>query len=742
MKLFAYSVLFFFCLSHYTLRAEDKEKKTVLVVYSFSQSYPAIVQWDRSIRSVFNAQQDIEISINTEHLELSKYNDPDYIEKVVELFHYKYADEQPDLIITVIEPAFNFILNHRNNLFPGVPIIFGGIEKASVDNIHLDTNVKGVYQGLNLAYKKTLDLALEQYPQTQNAIIISGVGKLELSWLNSSRGIFKQYQDRVKFAYLTGPSMIELQYEMENLPDNSVIFYFPVLEDKEGGNYVAADVLSRISEQSQVPIYSFWEATLGYGIIGGYLISFQRQGMSTAKMALDVLSGIPIEKTESLYPEDFNYIFDYRQLKRWSISDSDLPENSEIRYIEYTFWEMYIYRIMLIVSVFVILLIIIGYLLAQKRILRKSQQELSQAQRKYKTVADYTNDWEYWQNPDGSMAWVSPSCERICGYGSELIARNSTLIHDMIMDEDKKVWDIHNCNDNGEIDKKGIRFRIQTKQGEVRWVEHTCHQVIDEQGNNLGVRANNRDITERERYKLQTNKLQSELIHIERVATINALTYTLAHEINQPLTSIRSYAQAALRFMHNDQDESANIEKALQGIVSDNKRAAAVVNQLRDLVKKKDVQTQIVGINSIIKSVLSLLNSEIIIRNTTIELNLDQEIPSINVDSIQLQQVFLNLLTNALDAMEGLAAAEKILTVTANAKESEGLIISIADSGIGIPDDKLEEIFEPFHTSKSDGIGLGLPISKSIIESHGGKIWAENNASGGAKIVVFLPGAI
>jgi len=160
------------------------------------------------------------------------------------------------------------------------------------------------------------------------------------------------------------------------------------------------------------------------------------------------------------------------------------------------------------------------------------------------------------------------------------------------------------------------------------------------------------------------------------------------------------------------------------------------------LVKKKNIQTQIVDINSIIKSVLSLLNSEIIIRNTTIALNLDQEIPGINGDSIQLQQVFLNLLTNALDSMEGLAAVEKILTVTTNAKESEGLIISIADSGIGIPDDKLEEIFEPFHTSKSDGIGLGLPISKSIIESHGGKIWAENNASGGAKIVAFLPGAI
>ena len=127
MKLIVFTILVLLYICPAPSFAQEKEKKTVLVLYSFSQSYPAIVQWDTSIRSVFNDQQDIEISINTEHLELSKYNDPHYIEKVVDIFHYKYADEQPDLIITVIEPAFNFILNHRNKLFPGVPIIFGGI---------------------------------------------------------------------------------------------------------------------------------------------------------------------------------------------------------------------------------------------------------------------------------------------------------------------------------------------------------------------------------------------------------------------------------------------------------------------------------------------------------------------------------------------------------------------------------------------------------------------------------------
>ena len=739
MKVIVFTILVIFCISPATLQAKDKEKKTVLILYSFAQSYPATAQWDKGFRSEFDSQQDFEITINTEHLDMSKYYDSNYVEKVIDIFNYKYADDQPDLILTVFEPALNFILNYRNTLFPEVPIVFGGVERSSVKDLDFNKNTIGVFLGRN-AFKKTIELALSQHPNTQNAVVIVGNGYLENSWFNSAQVTFQQYQDKLNFSYLKGLSLTELQDEAENIPDNSLVFYFPVLEDKYGKNYVAVDALSSISEISSAPIYSFWEIFMGYGIVGGYLKSFPKHSQITAKVGLKVLSGNSSEILNPLYREDLNNIFDYRQLKRWSIPESELPDNSEIRFIEYSFWEKYIYRIMLVIVVFVILLITIGYLLAQKRDLRQSQKELSQAQRKYKTVADYTNDWEYWQNCNGSMTWVSPSCERICGYSRELITENPNLITEMIIEEDKKVWDDHNCCDNRRINNKGIRFRIQTKQGDVRWIEHTCQPVIDEQGINLGVRANNRDITEREKYKSQTNKLQSELIHFERLATISALTFALAHEINQPLTSIRSYAQAALRFMRNNPDEKENIEKALQGIVSDNKRAAAVVNQLRDLVKNKSAETQDIDINKIIKDVLGILNSELVLRNASIKLALDETIAKVNADPIQLQQVLLNLITNGLDAMEGMKTEKKVLTISTSVKNSTSSLISIADAGTGISNDKLEEVFEPFHTSKSDGIGLGLAISKSIIESHGGKIWAENNASTGARFVVLLPG--
>ena len=263
--------------------------------------------------------------------------------------------------------------------------------------------------------------------------------------------------------------------------------------------------------------------------------------------------------------------------------------------------------------------------------------------------------------------------------------------------------------------------------------------MIDDHGTNLGVRASNRDITVRVRYKSEMQKLQSELMHMERITTISTLTYTLAHEINQPLTSIRSYAQAALRFMDKEEPEDDNIRKALNGIVADNKRAAAVINQLRDLVKKEPVQRDKLKINSIINDVLNLMNSVIVFRNTSIKLDLNPKKALIYGDPIQIQQVLINLLTNALDAIEENDSDIRTITISTKLDDSQGFIISISDSGIGIANDKLNEIFEPFHSSKSKGIGLGLALCKLIVESHQGKIWAENNTTRGSTFSILLP---
>ena len=259
-----------------------------------------------------------------------------------------------------------------------------------------------------------------------------------------------------------------------------------------------------------------------------------------------------------------------------------------------------------------------------------------------------------------------------------------------------------------------------------------CQPVFDHQGNSNGVRASNRDITARESYKSKIDLLQSELHHMDRVITVSALTSALAHEINQPLAAMRSYAQAALRFMDKEQPEYDSVRKALQGIVADNKRAADVVNRLRNLVKKDSSRFEKVEISTIINEVVEFINSEMVLRNVQVTMVLHQRNSLVQGDSVQIQQVLINLLTNALDAMDDQPAETRTITISTRNDSPSLIVISVSDTGGGIPADKLDDVFTPFHTTKSEGMGLGLAISKSIIESHGGKIWVDNNPKGGS----------
>jgi PAS domain S-box-containing protein len=382
---------------------------------------------------------------------------------------------------------------------------------------------------------------------------------------------------------------------------------------------------------------------------------------------------------------------------------------------------------------------IIGEIFANTIVRRHAEKKSEVDALRYRTVVDFTYDWEYWQKPDGSFQYVSPSCERICGYSAQDLMTNPSLLQDMIVPEDRATWDEHRCSIQKEKPSEEIQFRIQRPDGENRWIEHACQPVFDHQGNYQGVRASNRDITKREFYKSETHQLQTELAHMDRVVTISTLTAALAHEINQPLAAMRSYAQAALRFMDKDHPEYDNVRKALQGIVADNKRAADVVNRLRNLVKKGPSHREGIEINSIINDVIGLINSELVLRSASISLDLDSDVPVIQGDSIQLQQVLINLLTNALDAMDDQPLDTRTIAISTRLENSEEIIVSISDCGGGIPPDTIEAIFSPFHTTKRSGMGLGLSICKSIIEAHGGKIFAENNLDGGATFFLILP---
>jgi PAS domain S-box-containing protein len=255
-----------------------------------------------------------------------------------------------------------------------------------------------------------------------------------------------------------------------------------------------------------------------------------------------------------------------------------------------------------------------------------------------------------------------------------------------------------------------------------------------------GAVVSHNDITERKRAELEAQRSRQELAHFTRVSTIGELTASLAHELNQPLTGILANAQAALRFLEATPPDLFEVREILTDIVDDDKRAGEVIRRLRGLLRKEDVRFRRLDLNVVIRDVAKLLSSDAIIRNISVRLELDPDPVFVSGDGVQLQQVVLNLLLNAMEAMAETDEEGRSITVRTENTEVEAVHVSVQDAGTGFRQGTLHMVFEPFYTTKPSGMGMGLAISKSIIEAHGGLIWAEDNSLGGATVHFSLPG--
>jgi signal transduction histidine kinase/ligand-binding sensor domain-containing protein len=237
-------------------------------------------------------------------------------------------------------------------------------------------------------------------------------------------------------------------------------------------------------------------------------------------------------------------------------------------------------------------------------------------------------------------------------------------------------------------------------------------------------RRHRRQLAEFERTRLQ----QAELAHVSRVSLLGELSASLAHELNQPLAAILSNAQAALRFLADNPADVEETRACLADIADADRRASEIITRMRSMMKKGEAQMERRDINADIEAVLVLLHSDLVTRQVTVDTDLQPDLPSVRGDHIQLQQVMLNLIVNGCDAMQAAGSAERRIVVSTS-RDEKGLVrISVADSGPGIPPELLERIFDPFYSTKSNGLGMGLSICRAIIKAHGGHLWAENNA--------------
>jgi signal transduction histidine kinase len=247
-----------------------------------------------------------------------------------------------------------------------------------------------------------------------------------------------------------------------------------------------------------------------------------------------------------------------------------------------------------------------------------------------------------------------------------------------------------------------------------------------------------RDVTSRKQAQLEADAQRRQLAHLNRVATLGELSGALAHELSQPLTAVLTNAQAARHFLDRQPLNVEQLRAALDDIIRNDKRAGAVIDRLRALLRKEETARQSVDVNETIGEVLDIADGELTLRRITVQTDLAPELPPVIGDRVQVQQVVLNLVLNACDAIDSSNAANRQLSLSTRADGSSVQIV-VSDRGPGIPAGQLERVFEPFVTFREQGLGLGLAITRSIVTAHGGSISAEDTAGGGATFRCVLP---
>jgi signal transduction histidine kinase len=452
--------------------------------------------------------------------------------------------------------------------------------------------------------------------------VVLGATPLEQYWTAAIRKEFAPYAGRVTFAWVNDLSFEQMLASVSKLPPHSFVLMVLLLRDASGVTYNQDDALARLHAVSSAPINGIYNHQVGLGVVGGRLLQGDLTGVESARVAARILRGEPASSIPPRVMEISAPSYDWRELKRWQISESRLPPGSVVLFRQPTAWERYRWHVVAAVAV---------------------------------------------------------------------IATQAALIFAMF-----------------------VQLRRRRAAEAAR-------------------RSAEADAQQR----------RAELAHLSRVASLGELTAALAHELSQPLTAISTNAAAGQQFLEGPNLDLAEVRDTLADISADTKRAGEVIRRLRAMLKRgAPPEFGPVDLNDVVRTVERLVRSDGVRHQVTVELDLAPDLPATTGDAIQLQQVVMNLMLNAFAAMNQPEWQTRRLLVVRTRVAADGSHVEaeFEDTGVGIAVNMIDRLFEPFVTTKPDGLGMGLSICRSILEQHHGTLRAANNpAGGGATFWLTLP---
>ncbi len=364
--------------------------------------------------------------------------------------------------------------------------------------------------------------------------------------------------------------------------------------------------------------------------------------------------------------------------------------------------------------------------------LRRSEGYLAEAQR-----LSQTGSWA-WRSAGDAALHLSEEWYRIYGFDPELGMPAWEQLLGRIHPDDRAKWQRTLDRAIREKSEYQVEFRILLPDGTVKYVHAVGHPVFNAAGDLVEFVGSSMDITERKRAEEALRRAQADLAHVSRVTTMGELTASLAHEVNQPIAASVTDANTCLRWLARDQPDLEEAREAAARVVKDATRAAEIIARVRMVFKKGVAQRELVDVNELIREMIILLSNEISRQSIAVRTQLAETLPRIMGDRVQLQQVMMNLMMNSIDAMKDVDGTRE-LTINSRSADSEQVMVSVSDTGVGLPSQQADQIFNAFFSTKAHGTGMGLRISRSIVESHGGRLWAADNSPRGASFHLTLP---
>jgi len=723
-------------LSLLAVESRAAEPQRVLMLHAFNYSFPATTLIADSARKQLLERSERPVEIDADFLDLARNTDADYESRITTFLRAKYGKRPPDVVITLGSAALPFIVKHRDEIAPNVPVVFTSVSQRNYDSLRIPPNITGIISEFNL--DRTLALAERLQPEARRLFVIAGSGEVDRRWQANARKVIEDRARKFEVTYLFERSYAKLMEEVAAIPPDSIVIYLTIFADSEGNAFVPAHVAGPLSARSPAPVYAPYDTYIGNGVVGGYVETFESVGSRAADMALQILAGTDPATIAPQSNSGQAYRVDHRAMARWKLHASNLPPDTAVLFKKPTIWTEYRGVVIAAIAIVGLQSLVLGALLLQRQRRLRIEKLLKESEERMTFAASAANIGLWQFDRQRNELWATEHCRALFG-----IARGKPLTREVLLSavhSDDLQTAAQALERSGEAGQPAFcDVRIVLPGEEVRWIRMRSRSRLEGDGRSDHLGGIFVDITEQKSAEAEIALQRLEVEHLMRVSVLGELSGSIAHEINQPLTAILSNAQAALYLLAQEAPDLVEIREALEEIVHEDDRAGEVIHRLRGLLKKGERKTEHVNINDLVRSTISLLNSELIGRDIDIKFNLENRPLLARGDSVQLQQVLLNLVMNAMDAMASTPLEQRSILISTRASETGTVDVLVKDRGHGINPKVNGRLFEPFYTTKDHGLGLGLALCSTIVEAHQGRLTLVNGEGGGAVAGFSLP---